>query len=257
VGPLSRMPSLPLEQCTCHCWRMSEAAKDLWLAGVDGCPGGWIAAFVRPTGDDCVVAVYPNFAHMLVAPQMPDIVAVDIPIGLPERAGHGGRAAENAVRLLLGQRQSSVFSVPSRTAIYASDYGAACNAALLQLFNIAPKIREVDAILCANPEFTTRVFEVHPELAFWRLNGERPLAKAKKIRNRPYEPGLILRRELLALAGLPSALTHAPPKGAAADDLIDALACAAIARRIHAGQAQRFPDPPPLDRHGLPMAIWA
>jgi hypothetical protein len=33
--------------------------------------------------------------------------------------------------------------------------------------------------------------------------------------------------------------------------------CAAIARRIHAGQAQRFPDPPPLDRHGLPMAIWA
>jgi predicted RNase H-like nuclease len=66
-----------------------------------------------------------------------------------------------------------------------------------------------------------------------------------------------LRRELLALAGLRSALTHAPPKGAAADDLIDALACAAIARRIHAGQAQRFPDPPPLDRHGLPMAIWA
>jgi predicted RNase H-like nuclease len=193
---------------------------------------------------------------MLVAPQMPDIVAVDIPIGLPERAGHGDRAAENAVRPLLGQRQSSVFSVPSRTGIYASDYGAACNAAL-QLFNIAPKIREVDAILRADPELATRVFEVHPELAFWRLNGERPLAQAKKVRSRPYETGLILRRELLALAGLRSALTHAPPKGAAADDLIDALACAAIARRIHAGQAQRFPDPPPLDRHGLPMAIWA
>ena len=81
------MPSLPLQQCTCHCWGMSEAAKDLWLAEVDGCPGGWIAAFFRPTGDDYVVAVYPNFAHMLAAPQMPDIVAVDIPIGLPERSG--------------------------------------------------------------------------------------------------------------------------------------------------------------------------
>jgi Protein of unknown function (DUF429) len=82
--------------------------------------------------------------------------------------------------------------------------------------------------------------------------------RGKKIKSRPYEPGLILRRKLLAFAGLPSDLTHAPPpKGAAADDLIDALACAAIARRIHAGQAQRFPDPPPLDRHGLPMAIWA
>ena len=39
--------------------------------------------FCRPTGDDYVVAVYPNFAHTLAAPQMPDIVAVDIPIGLP------------------------------------------------------------------------------------------------------------------------------------------------------------------------------
>ena len=244
---------------------MSEAATDFWLAGVDGCPGGWIAAFVRPAGNDCVVAVYPNFADVLASPQAPAIVAVDIPIGLRKRAGHGGRAAENAVRPLLGQRQSSVSSV--RNAIYASDYGAACNAALAtsepprkvsrQLFNIAPKIREVDAILRVDPKLATHVFEVHPELAFWRLNGERPLAQAKKIKSRPYEPGLILRRELLALAGLPSALTHAPPKGAAADDLIDALACAAIARRIHAGQAQRFPDPPPLDRHGLPMAIWA
>ena len=38
--------------------------------------------------------------------------------------------------------------------------------------------------------------------------------------------------------------TPLPPKGAAADDLLDALACAAIARRIHAGdRAQPFPDP--------------
>jgi predicted RNase H-like nuclease len=247
---------------------MGEPATDFWVAGVDGCPGGWIAAFVRPTGNDFVVAVYPNFADVLVAPQAPAIVAIDIPIGLPERAGHGGRAAENAIRRLLGQRQSSVFSVPSRNAIYAPDYGAACHAALAtsepprkvsrQLFNIAPKIREVDTILRADPELATHVFEVHPELAFWRLNGERPLAEAKKIKSQPYEPGLILRRNLLAFAGLPSDLTQAPPpKGAAADDLIDALACAAIARRIHAGQAQRFPDPPPLDRHGLPMAIWA
>jgi predicted RNase H-like nuclease len=246
---------------------MGETAKDVWLAGVDGCPGGWIVAFVQPTGEDCVVAVYPNFADVLAAPHMPAIVAIDVPIGLPERAGHGGRAAENAVRPLLGQRQSSVFSVPSRTAIYATDYVAACHAALAtsqpprkvsrQLFNISPKIREVDTILRAKPELATRVFEVHPELAFWRLNGEQPLAEAKKIKSRPYEPGLSLRRELLALAGLPRVRTLAPPRGAAADDLVDAIACAAVARRIHAGQARRFPDPPPLDRHGLPMAIWA
>ena len=194
--------------------------------GVDGCPGGWIAAFVRPAGDDCVIAVYPHFAEVLTAHNTPAIVAVDIPIGLPEQAGHCGRAAEYAVRPWLGQRQSSVFAVPSRTAVYAPDYGAACHAALAtsqsprkvskQLFNISPKIREVDAILRADAKLTTRVFEVHPELAFWRLNGERPLSEAKKIKNRSYEPGLILRRSLLTKAELPSAIVHTtPPKGAA------------------------------------------
>ena len=46
------------------------------------------------------------------------------------------------------------------------------------------------------------MFEVHPELAFWRLNGERALTEPKKIKSRPYEPGLALRRRLLIAAGL-------------------------------------------------------
>jgi len=102
------------------------------------------------------------------------------------------------------------------------------------------------------------VFEVHPEVAFWRLNGERALTEPKKVKSRPYEPGLVLRRKLLIAAGLPAdAINAAPPKGAAADDLLDALACAAVARRIHGGLANPFPNPPPHDGHGLPMAIWA
>ena len=85
-----------------------------WLAGVDGCPTGWIAALVRPDGGAVRVTAVPRFAHLLALPEQPSIVAVDIPIGLPERSGYGGREAENAVRPLLGARQSSVFSVPSR-----------------------------------------------------------------------------------------------------------------------------------------------
>jgi predicted RNase H-like nuclease len=58
--------------------------------------------------------------------------------------------------------------------------------------------------------------------------------------------------------GLPTTIVEAPPPtGAGADDLLDALACAAIARRIHAGQARPFPDPPKRDTFGLPIAIWA
>jgi predicted RNase H-like nuclease len=62
----------------------------------------------------------------------------------------------------------------------------------------------------------------------------------------------------LIAAGLPAkAVNSTPPKGAGPDDLLDALACAVIARRIHAHTATPFPDPPPRDEHRLPMAIWA
>src|SRR2546425_1063053 len=75
------------------------------------------------------------------------------------------------------------------------------------------------------------VFEVHPEVAFWRLNGTRPLDEPKKIKGVPYAPGLALRRALLVGAGFaPSCVEAVPPKGARPDDLLDALACAAIAR---------------------------
>jgi predicted RNase H-like nuclease len=88
-----------------------------WLAGVDGCPNGWLVAFLLPVAGMVRVRILPHFAEVLAAPEAPSVIAVDIPIGLPERVGPGGRAAENAVRPLLGMRQSSVFSVPSRDAL--------------------------------------------------------------------------------------------------------------------------------------------
>jgi predicted RNase H-like nuclease len=246
----------------------SDAAGGEWLAGVDGCRTGWMVVFARSGRDETRVRVVPRFADVLAAPEAPCIVAVDIPIGLPDCVGRGGRSAENAVRPLLGMRQSSVFSVPSRAALAATDYREACRVALAtsqpprmvskQLFMLAPKISEVDVCLRGDAKAATCVFEVHPELAFWRLNGDSALAEPKKVKGRCYEPGLALRRRLLIEAGFPAAAVEGPaPKGAGTDDLLDALACAAIARRIHAGVAQPFPAPLERDAFGLPMAIWA
>lgn len=246
----------------------NDRMQGRWLAGVDGCRAGWLIALIRPAGDEARIRVVPRFSEMLAAPEQPAVITVDMPIGLPERTGYGGRAAENAIRPLLGARQSSVFSVPARAALQTQDYRQACEIALStsdpprkisrQLFMIAPKIREVDDCLRADASLAAKVSEVHPELAFWRLNGERALDEPKKVKNRPYEPGLALRRSLLIAAGLPREIVEAsPPSGAGPDDLIDALACAAIARRIQAGTARPFPDPPPRDSYGLLMAIWA
>jgi predicted RNase H-like nuclease len=55
------------------------------------------------------------------------MIAVDIPIGLPAPAGRGGPAAENMVRPLLGERQSSAFSVPFATATQLTVLSCASN----------------------------------------------------------------------------------------------------------------------------------
>ncbi|HEY7244940.1 MAG TPA: DUF429 domain-containing protein [Xanthobacteraceae bacterium] len=251
---------------------MPNPASDHWLAGVDGCPAGWMVALARRNQHDgsteIRLRIVPRFGDVLTADEAPAVIAVDIPIGLPARVGRGGRAAENSVRPLLGDRQSSVFSVPSRASLDQRDYRDACAVAVAtsqpprkiskQLFNIAPKIREVDACLRADPTAAARVFEVHPELVFWRLNGGRALAEPKKVKGRCYAPGLALRRCLLIASGIPAEVLHGdPPNGAGPDDVLDALACAVIASRIRAGTAQSFPDPPERDAFGLPMAIWA
>ena len=190
-----------------------------WIAGVDGCPGGWIAVLMDLDGaaPPCV-RVVPRLSEIVDASEAP-IVAVDMPIGLPERIEGPGRAAEQAVRSLLGQRQSSVFSIPSREAVYAPDYRESCAVALAtsapprkvsrQGFMLFPKVREIDGLLRTRPELAARVFEVHPEVAFWSLNGERPLSEPKKVKGRPHEAGLAERRRLLVGAGLPAVLVEA------------------------------------------------
>jgi predicted RNase H-like nuclease len=238
------------------------------VAGLDGCPSGWVAA-VAPAAELSraelrrVSSVSELFDALPIA-----TLAIDIPIGLPDRVGRGGRAAETAVRPLLRERQSSVFSVPAREAVYAADYGAARAAALQnsdpprsvakQCYGLFAKIREVDGLLRARRDLSGRVYEVHPEVAFWRLNDERALGTPKKVKGRPHEPGLAERRRLLTRAGIDPALIAAPPpRGAGPDDVLDAAACLIVAQRLAAGVATPFPNPPERDRCGLPIAIWA
>ena len=254
---------------------LGQSESGSWIAGVDGCRKGWIVASERLAAPGKIeIAVHSGFSPVLDWRDPPAVIAVDMPIGLPERIGAGGRGPEAIVRRLIGQRRSSVFSIPSRGAVEAQDYAAACAIASAtsdpprkpskQAFMLFAKIREIDLLLRAPaqelepPSFAERVFEAHPELAFWRLNGERPLRHPKKIKGRPNPDGMSERRRILREAGLPAALVAGePPRSAAADDLLDALALLAIARRIRAGTALPHPAPPSRDAHGLPIAIWA
>lgn len=238
-----------------------------WLVGVDGCPAGWIAAAMRPGEPPRPPTVYASLDALFETLGAVAVLAIDMPIGLPDRVGPGGRGPEAALRPFLGQRQSSVFSVPSRAAVGSIDYRDACAAALAtsdpprkvskQCFHLFPKIREVDTFLRADRARAARVFESHPEGAFMAMNGGRPLATPKKVKSRPHEPGLDERRALLVAAGLPAGLVaQRPPRGAAFDDWLDACACLVVAGRLQRGEARSFPPEPGRDAHGLPVAIW-
>lgn len=241
---------------------------DRFVAGVDGCRAGWIVALRRR--DDATtttVQLCATFADILALPEAPLMIAIDIPIGLAERAGVGGRAADIEARSRLGARQSAVFAMPARAAVMATDYRRACDIALAtsdpprkvskQAFYLFPKIREVDAVM--TPALQDRVVECHPELAFWALNGEQPLALPKKVRSQAHAAGLELRRGLLAAAGYRREFLDARPfkaSEAGADDLLDAMANSWSAARIARGQGRRFPLDPVRDTRGLRMEIW-
>jgi predicted RNase H-like nuclease len=249
------------------------------LAGVDGCKAGWIAVQLHP-GQPPQAGVFAAFADILAALPADAIIVVDMPIGLPAHCGHGGRGPEAIVRRLLGERQSSVFSIPSRAAVYAAerpfttleDWYAdhrACSAVAratsdpprsvsIQGFALFPRIREIDRLLIADETLRGRIVEGHPELAFWRLAGGRAMSLPKKAKGVPYPPGMEQRRALLCAHGFDrDFLDRAPPRGAAEDDVLDAAAMLAVAARHARGETAPFPDPPGRDEYGIPVAITA
>jgi predicted RNase H-like nuclease len=251
---------------------VSGPAGATWVAGVDGCPRSWIAVLLDASGTEAPrVRICPNVADIAGLPEEPRIIAVDMPIGLPDRLRGSGRACEVAVRKILGPRQSSVFSIPCREAVMETDdYRRACDIAAVrsdpprkvskQAFNLFPKIKEIDQLLRARPALRDRVFETHPEVCFRHMNGGAPARLPKKIKSRVNPDGLEERRALLAERGFPTDFLKAgrkPPRPAAADDFLDACATAWTALRILRGEAVCYPDPPPRDAFGLEMAIRA
>lgn len=247
------------------------------IAGVDGCKGGWIAV-LRAAAAPARAMIFATFAELVDALPVDATIAVDMPIGLPERAGLGGRGPEALVRPVLGERQSSVFTIPSRAAVYAepgpfaSDedrymaHRRACTIALatsdpprkfsIQAFGLVPKIRELDVLLLARPDLRRRIVESHPEVAFWQLNGEKAMSLPKKVKGRINPAGMAERRALLVAKGFDAALlARPPPSGAGEDDYLDACVMLLVAERVRAGVARSFPDPPIDDERGISLAI--
>lgn len=239
--------------------------QQLWVAGVDGCRGGWFVVLLRlgsgsAPRSEARLVLCSSFSEVVSLPEKPAPIAVDIPIGLLDRAEPGGRTCDRAARVMLGRsRASSVFTPPTRTALQARAYREAMrmNGAGMsrQAFNIMGKIREVDELM--QPNLQDRVFEAHPELAFMGLAG-RPMRHKKKT------PAGWRKREALVAPSFgchymdPSqVLDRFGRSRLATDDVLDAYALAITAERIHTSNAVRLPESEPdRDARGLRIEIW-
>lgn len=224
--------------------------------GVDGCRAGWFAVALLDGGGH-EFGLFPTIGGLWNAWKTADRVLIDIPIGLPEE---GTRAADREARALLKARRSSIFSVPVRAAVYASAYAEASEInrqitgkkVSKQSWNIAPKIREVDAFVQYTPDARDKLLETHPEILFWAMNG-RPMSLSKRLRGGLTERLKVLERLRPGVTDIyDEAAKQYRRTQVARDDIVDALVCAVGAL---SGNLATLPENVPIDARGVPMRI--
>jgi predicted RNase H-like nuclease len=224
------------------------------VLGLDACSGGWVGVCLRPDERPVVLTARTVAALLDLARTTGPVqlVAIDIPVGLPDA---GGRRADALARKALPGKGSSVFSTLTRAAYEAPTYAEAREAQLAatggtgasaQAYALRAKILEVDGWLRNRPG--VEVVEVHPELSFARMAGTPLLARKKD------PEGVADRRAALRSAGLevPGWLSGS---GFAEDDLLDAAAAAWTAVRHSQGVAESLPEEPEVFGDGIPAAI--
>ena len=221
------------------------------VLGADGCKGGaWVVSVVDGEGGlSWEWAADTEALLALVEELAAGVLALDVPIGLPLLGGV--RPADALARGRVGARRSSVFAAPPREVLSCATYAQARPLApslSAQAFGLVPRIREVDTLLRAHgPQVHERVVECHPEVAFAALAADRLALATKKS-----AAGALQRLALLPEAFDQDVPSDVPP-GAALDDALDAVACAAVAVRWARGEAEVLGGEP--DAEGLPLRI--
>ena len=229
--------------------------------GVDGCPAGWFFVALEPNGGihSDIVRTIDELVKMA---GNSDRIFIDIPIGLPN--GGKERGCDLAARRILGRpRASSVFRVPVRAALDTHTYEEAKQAnqkatgkkISKQTFAIVPKIKEVDTLLQYNSRARNIIREVHPEICFWALSGQKPMTSNKKKREGFYERIAVLKSVRPSVEEeVVQIMDRFKRKGVARDDILDALV-AAITALTKLTSLQTIPPHPNNDCLGLPMEM--
>jgi predicted RNase H-like nuclease len=227
------------------------------LAGVVPCPGGWLTATAKLQGITVSPEepkVFSSFLAVLDYKPAFQVVGLFTPVGLLDAAVPRGRQCDRDARSLLGRRRAgAVMSAPARVSVHASSRSEAAMANGGRLsavsWRLMEKIAEVEDEMA--PYLQRTVFEVHPELSFYQLNGDSPLRYSKHTMQGRAERRALLERRL---PGVERILDARIPRVNRAH-LLDAAACLWTARRIVSRQVDRIPRDPEWDSKGLRMEM--
>jgi len=225
------------------------------VAGADVSKRKWVA----------VILDQGHFGHAVLARTLTElreliaevaVLAIDIPIGLPEGDEVWPRQADRDARAMVGPRASSVFFAPPRPVFDAPDYPAASQlqrrltgkGLSRQSWALRDKALETERFVHGT---SSRVIEVHPEVSFRAMSGA-PLGFSKRTWNGQHQRRKLLQdRGIVILDTLDAPAGRVPP-----DDLLDAAAAAWSAHRYAMGKALALPEQPPSGTNGPTPRIW-
>lgn len=237
-------------------------AEGLYI-GIDGCRGGWILAALDH--GRLHIEKYCTIEDIMKRYPSADAYLIDMALGLREKSEE--KRPEDDARKLLRGRESTVFPIPCRQAVYAKgegeketeEAGKAANQAALgkslskQTLAIIPKIRELDLFLDRHPEYKNVLCESHPELCFARLKGEVVQSHKSDIL------GMMERTEILSeyveMEDPDIALRLSARLDCRPDDILDALCLAVTAGMKAQGLSTTVPEVPERDARDILMQM--
>lgn len=227
------------------------------LAGVVPSRRGWLAATAKLQGITMAPEtpqVFGTFLEVLDYKPAYQVITAFVPIGLPDEPLPRGRKCDREARKVLRwPRSGAIVSAPSRAALRCGSYDKAVLASGGHLSPISwqrfKKIAEVDNDIA--PYWQRTVFEVHPELSYFQLNGDEALTYSKRTQAGREERSSVLKTKFPGV----DRILDATLKDVTAAQLLDAAACLWTARRILSRSVSRLPEDPEWDGQGLRMEI--
>lgn len=228
--------------------------------GIDGCKAGWFYVLLERdfnwrTG---IVEKIEQLSQLITTS---GVSLIDIPIGMHNQDSRERVCDILARKVLKPYRHSSVFPVPSRLALAASDYQ---HASLInyeatgrklskQSWFISPKIKQVDLFL-SRFKVTGKLREMHPEVCFWALNDFHSMRHNKKSAAGFRERRRVLLRVFPKTEQLINeALSKYDKQKVLRDDIVDALVGAVTAGFYP--KLYTLPAQAETDVMGLPMEV--